>query len=74
MAERVRVEIGFAGHTLIAAIVEIAGVDALEKALAGGEGGVRTLEAEDGTITVVVSQVVYLKRFARESRVGFGAV
>ena len=30
------------------------------------------LDASDGRYTVVLSRVVYMKRYARESRVGFG--
>ena len=32
------------------------------------------LDAEDGRYTIALQRVVYVKRFARESRVGFGAV
>ena len=30
------------------------------------------LDASDGRYTVVLGRVVYMKRYARESRVGFG--
>ena len=33
-----------------------------------------SFEADDGRYTFVLKRVVYVKRFARESRVGFGAV
>ena len=33
---------------------------------------VLALEAEDGRYTVASAKIVYVKRFARESRVGFG--
>jgi hypothetical protein len=32
------------------------------------------LDAEDGRYTVPLARVVYLKRFAREGRLGFGNV
>jgi hypothetical protein len=32
-----------------------------------------TFEAEDGRYSVAVRKIVFVKRFARESRVGFGA-
>jgi hypothetical protein len=35
--------------------------------------GVVALDAEDGRYSVAVRRIVYVKRFARESRVGFGA-
>ncbi|HEY7207593.1 MAG TPA: hypothetical protein VH416_05080 [Gaiellaceae bacterium] len=47
-------------------------VDELERVLVSGDGVV-TLDAEDGRYAVAVRKVVYVKRFARESRVGFGA-
>jgi hypothetical protein len=77
--ERVRIEIAFDGGQVMSAIVNPASADALEHAL--GTADVRAdagdaafaLEAEDGRYTVALRRVVYVKRFARESRVGFGA-
>ena len=40
--------------------------------LAAGAEGTHALDASDGRYSVVLRRVVYLKRFARESRVGFG--
>jgi hypothetical protein len=63
----------------MSALVEPAGADALEHALGAadlraGEGeAALSLEAEDGRYTIALQRVVYVKRFARESRVGFGA-
>jgi hypothetical protein len=73
MAERVRIEIGFDSGQGIAALVEIGEADELEKALSKNGDGTFRIEAEDGHYSVVLKRVVYLKRFARESRVGFGA-
>jgi len=47
--------------------------DELERALAAGGESVIALDAEDGRYAVAVRKVTYVKRFARESRVGFGA-
>jgi hypothetical protein len=70
--ERVRIEIGFEGGTILAAQVSAGDADRLHRKLeAGGDGSV-DVELEDGSCTVIVSRVLYLKRFARESRVGFG--
>ena len=77
--ERVRIEIAFDGGQVMSAIVNPAGADALEQAL--GSADVRAdagdaafaLDAEDGRYTIALRRVVYVKRFARESRVGFGA-
>jgi hypothetical protein len=63
----------------MSAIVNPQSADALEQAL--GSADVRAdageaafaLEAEDGRYTIALRRVVYVKRFARESRVGFGA-
>jgi hypothetical protein len=77
--ERVRIEIAFDGGQVMSAIVNPAGADSLEQAL--GSADVRAdagdaafaLDAEDGRYTIALRRVVYIKRFARESRVGFGA-
>ena len=57
----------------MAALAEADRVDELERTLAAGGDGTVVLDAEDGRYTVVLRRVVYVKRFARESRVGFGA-
>ncbi len=74
MAERIRIEIGFDSGQGIAALVDADEADSIEQALAKGSDGIFTLEAEDGQYTVVLKRVVYLKRYAREAHVGFGAV
>ena len=45
----------------------------LDRALAGGQDSTYSFEADDGRYTILLRRVVYVKRFARESRVGFGA-
>jgi hypothetical protein len=78
-AERVRVEIAFDGGQIMGALVSSASADALEQALgsadlrAGAGDAALALDAEDGRYTIALQRVVYVKRFARESRVGFGA-
>ncbi len=72
MAERIRIEIGFDGGQIMSAIVEARDADRLEQALGGNEDGALGLEVEDGRYTVALRRVVYVKRFAREGRVGFG--
>jgi hypothetical protein len=73
VAERTRIEIGFDGGQIMGAVVDSETVDRLEKALASGENGSLGLDVEDGRYTVALSRIVYVKRFAREGRVGFGA-
>jgi hypothetical protein len=70
--ERIRIEIGFDGGQIMAAHVVPAGADEIERALAAGAGPTIAFDAEDGRYTIVLGRVVYMKRFARESRVGFG--
>ena len=72
MADRIRVEIAFEGGQAMSAVVEGGSADNLERALAAGEQSI-VLDAEDGRYTVRLDKVVYLKRYARDSRVGFGA-
>ncbi len=73
-SERIRIEIGFDGGQIMSALVESASADELERQVtAGGDGGY-SLDADDGRYVVAVRRVVYVKRFARESRVGFGTL
>jgi hypothetical protein len=77
--ERVRIEIAFDGGQIMGALVSSASADALEQALgsadlrAGSGDAALSLDAEDGRYTIALQRVVYVKRFARESKVGFGS-
>ena len=71
-ADSVRVELAFDGGPILSALVTVKGADELERALATEAGGTLMLDSTDGRYTVVLARVVYLKRYARESRVGFG--
>jgi hypothetical protein len=77
--ERVRIEIAFDGGQIMGALVTPTSADALEEALgsadlrAGTGDAALALDAEDGRYTIALQRVVYVKRFARESKVGFGA-
>ncbi|MFN2471396.1 MAG: hypothetical protein ABR583_10530 [Gaiellaceae bacterium] len=72
MSERIRIEVGFDGGQGIAALVSVREAEELEQALHADPDGVFTLEAEDGHYVVALRRVVFVKRFARETRVGFG--
>ena len=74
MAEEdsVRVELCFDGGQIVGSTVTVKGADELERALATQSGGTVMVDASDGRYTVVLSRLVYMKRYARESRVGFG--
>ena len=71
--ERVRIEIAFDGGQIMGASVTLSAADELERALGQGSDGSVALDAEDGRYTVVLRRVVYVKRFAREGRVGFSS-
>ena len=73
MAERVRIEIGFDSGQVMGASVSVEAADALEQALGSGQEGTFIVDVEDGRYTLVLRRIVYVKRFAREARVGFGA-
>jgi hypothetical protein len=71
--DRIRIEIAFEGNQVLTVYVPGKTADDLDSALAGARDSL-SFEAEDGRYTVAVTKIVYVKRFARESRVGFGAV
>jgi hypothetical protein len=70
--ERVRIEVGFEGGQAMSILVEPSEAEAFETALSHGDGEAFALDAEDGHYTIALKRVTYVKRFARESRVGFG--
>ena len=70
----VRIEVALEGGQILSWLVTPESADALEKALnKGGGSPTLELEAQDGTIILVLPRVLYAKRFAREGRVGFEA-
>ena len=70
--DRTRIEVAFEGGAAIGVLVSAEVADALERALESGSNEAFRLQAEDGHYTVALKRVVYVKRFARESPVGFG--
>jgi hypothetical protein len=68
----VRIEVGFDGGQIMGALVTSDSADQLERAFQAGSATVLELAAEDGAYHVALGRIVYLTRFARESRVGFG--
>jgi hypothetical protein len=71
--DRIRLEIAFEGAQALTVYVPAAVADELDRALSGAADGAYSFEAEDGRYSVAVRKIVFVKRFARESRVGFGA-
>ena len=72
--DRIRIEIAFDGQQVLSVLVPQQTAEDLDRALAGEHDSSYSFEAEDGRYTIMTRRVVYVKRFARESRVGFGAV
>jgi hypothetical protein len=70
--ENIRIEIGFDGGQVMGAHVSSGAADELERALAAAGDGAFALDTEDGRTVVSIRRIVYVKRFARESRLGFG--
>ena len=73
MADQIRLEIAFDGGQIMGALVSVESADELDRALESGKDGVLTLAAADGRYSVALPRIVYVKRFARESHVGFGS-
>jgi len=72
-SERVRVEIAFRSGQSLTVNIPVETADELEAALAKGAPDAVVFDAEDGRYTAVVRMIAFVKRHARESRVGFGA-
>jgi hypothetical protein len=70
--ESVRVELAFDGGQIIAANVSPESADALERAVAATSQGTFQLDTDDGRLSVALPRVLYVKRFARDAKVGFG--
>jgi hypothetical protein len=71
--ELVRIEVALDGGQIMGALVTQESAEALDRALRAGSSGTVELEAEDGAVVLVLPRVLYVKRFARETRVGFKA-
>ena len=70
--EFVRIEVGLDGGQILSVLVTAASADDLERAVGASATSALSLQAQDGVIVLVVPRVLYVKRFAREGRVGFG--
>ena len=71
--ELVRIEVALDGGQILSALVTQTSAEGLDRALRAESAGTAELQSEDGTIVLVLPRVLYLKRFARETRVGFKA-
>jgi hypothetical protein len=72
VSDNVRIEVGFEGGLILSAFVSVQAAEELERALEAGSDGVHGIDGDGVRYTVVLRRVDYLKRFAREARVGFG--
>jgi hypothetical protein len=71
MADQVRIEIGFDGGQSLSMLVSAESADALAQGI--GQDGSVTLDADDGASYIVaLRRVVYVRRFQRQAKVGFG--
>ncbi len=71
--DKIRIEIAFDGQQVLSVLVPPQTAEDLDRALAGDHDSSFSFEAEDGRYTLLLRRVVFVKRWARESRVGFGA-
>jgi hypothetical protein len=71
-AKFIKLTIAFAGGQLLAGRVTEDDLRMLRAALAG-DRGVHELALEDGTVTLDLAQVAYVRVDSDEPRVGFGA-
>ncbi len=72
MLDRVRLELAFEGGQIVSALVATAAADELAQALGADTAGTFELETEDGSYVLPLARIVYVKRFARETSIGFG--
>ena len=70
--DRVWLEIAFEGGQALRVTVPLETAEELDRGLAG-DGDSIAFEAEDGRYTLALKKIVFVKRYAREATVGFGA-
>jgi hypothetical protein len=70
--DRVWLEIAFEGGQALRVTVPLQTAEDLDRALAS-DGESLSFEADDGRYTLAVKKIVFVKRYAREATVGFGA-
>jgi len=70
--DRVWLEIAFEGGQALRVTVPLETAEELDRGLAA-ETESLSFEAEDGRYTLALKKIVFVKRYAREATVGFGA-
>jgi hypothetical protein len=71
--DKVRIEVGFEGGQILSALVPTGAAEELERSLESGDEGAFGIDGDGVRHTIILRRVDYMKRFAREARVGFGA-
>ena len=72
MAESRRIDVGFQGGQVLAIRADAAALEGLMTALQADRGGRwHTLDAQDNSVLIDLSQVVYVQRETGDQRVGF---
>jgi hypothetical protein len=71
MATAERISIGFSGGQVVEVKVDAGKLKDLRKALDKAEGWV-DIETEEGTVSIDLRQVVFLRGAATSHRIGFG--
>jgi hypothetical protein len=71
--DRVWLEIAFEGGQALRVTVPLSTAEDLDRALASENRDSLSFEAEDGRYTLALSKIVFVKRYARDVAVGFGA-
>lgn len=69
--ELVRIDIAFRGGDVLSARVPVDDAESLAKRLRDRDDAVVEINSQEGQYLVVLPQVLYVKRYSRESRVGF---
>lgn len=70
--DRVWLEVAFEGGQALRVVVPLSTAEDLDRALSAGEDSF-SFEADDGRYTFALRKLVFVKRYAREATVGFGA-
>ena len=71
MSDSRRIDVGFQGGQVLAIRADKDALDALMKALEEQSGRWHTLEAQESSVLIDLSQVVYVQRETGNQRVGF---
>ena len=69
---RIRIEVGFHGGGTLGALISEPEFAEFRQSLQSRDDRVVELEADDGHYLIAVSHVDYVKRFSRETHIGFG--